>query len=66
MPTRVWRFGPPIAVFMLVKATPGWLGFTVERRNEPARTHPTRLTGATTATSSRHGSGRAFQQEHDT
>ena len=28
------RFEPAMTVFMLVKTTPEWLGYTVERRNE--------------------------------
>ena len=34
-------FEPAMTVFMLVKTTPEWLGFTVERRNELARTQLT-------------------------
>ena len=35
------RFEPALTVFMLVKTTPEWLGYTVERRNELARTQLT-------------------------
>ena len=38
MPTQTRSFEPALTVFMLVKTTPEWLGFTVERRNELART----------------------------
>lgn len=34
-------FDPAITIFMLVKTTPEWLGFTVERRNQLAREHLT-------------------------
>lgn len=34
-------FEPEVTVFMLVKTTPEWLGFPVDRRNELAREHLT-------------------------
>lgn len=37
MATRNDAFEPAITVFMLVKTTPEWLGFTDDRRNELAR-----------------------------
>jgi hypothetical protein len=41
MPNQTRRFEPTITIFMLVKTTPEWLSFTVERRNELARTQLT-------------------------
>ena len=41
MPTQTTRFESALTIFMLVKTTPEWLGFTAERRHELARTQLT-------------------------
>ena len=37
MATPTDAFEPAVTIFMLVKTTPEWLGFTVERRHELAK-----------------------------
>jgi hypothetical protein len=41
MTTQTQGFEPAFTVFMLVKTTPEWLGFPVDRRHELARTQLT-------------------------
>ncbi len=39
MPNKATGFQPQFAAFMLVKTTPEWLGFPIERRGELAEAH---------------------------